>query len=75
MNLSRDTLIDWLESLREYNATAIQQAWKTARILTLEAENRDLETAITALVNGEACGVEAVAPPVQPPIVYPTSPE
>jgi hypothetical protein len=37
MNLSRDPLIDWLESLREYHATAIQQAWKPARILTMEA--------------------------------------
>ena len=58
MNLSRDTLIDWLESLREANEAALSgSAIKLTRRVALRAENEALTRTIRALVDGEPCSV------------------
>jgi hypothetical protein len=60
MNLSRDTFIDWLESLREYNEDALARAVKPTLRRVLEAENEVLSRTIRALVDGEDCSVDSV---------------
>ena len=51
MNLSRDTLIDWLESLREYNDAQLHgSAIKLTRRVAIRAENDALGRTIRALV-------------------------
>ena len=61
MNLSRDMLIDWLESLREYNdAQLAGNAIKLTRRLAIRAENDALGRTIRALVDGEGCTVDSV---------------
>jgi hypothetical protein len=53
MNLSRDALIDWLESLRDYNEETLRHPQKPARERVLLEENAELGRAIRALVDGE----------------------
>ena len=61
MNLSRDTLIDWLESLREYNDGQLAgNVIKLTRRLAIRAENDALGRTIRALVDGEECTVDSV---------------
>jgi hypothetical protein len=61
MNLSRDTLIDWLESLREYNDAQLHgSAIKLTRRVAIRAENDALGLTIRALVDGEECAVDSV---------------
>jgi hypothetical protein len=60
MNLSRDTLIDWLETLREYNDAQLHgSAIKLTRRVQLRVENDALGLTIRALVDGEECTVDS----------------
>jgi hypothetical protein len=60
MTLSRNVIIDWLESLREYNEDALTRAIKPTLRRVLESENEVLSRTIRALVDGEECSVDSV---------------
>jgi hypothetical protein len=60
MTLSRNVIIDWLESLRDYNEDALTRAMKPTLRRVLEAENEVLSRTIRALVDGEDCTVDSV---------------
>ena len=76
MNLSRDTLIDWLESLREYNdAQLAGNVIKLTRRVALRAENDALGRTIRALVDGEECTVDSVPKQTLSKTLYEVMPE
>jgi hypothetical protein len=76
MNLSRDTLIDWLESLREYNdAQLAGNVIKVRRRIQMMAQNDALGRTIRALVDGEECAVDFVPKQTLSKTLYEVMPE